>query len=208
MALSARIDYAERIPEGERVSDGSLLRDVLTRWWIPAVRGVVAILFGIAAWLWPRSTLGILVTLFGAFALVDGALAALNGLRSRWWPMLALGLLGIAVGVFTFLRPRITVLILLYTLAAWAIGRGVMEIAAAIRLRKEMTGEWLLMLAGFASIVFGGLVIAFPRAGALSLVWVIGGYALVVGVLSLGLALKMRREAGRGRSPYSAAAVS
>jgi uncharacterized membrane protein HdeD (DUF308 family) len=180
------------------VTDGSMLTDILTRWWIPAARGVVAILFGIGAWLWPGLTLGILVTLFGAFALVDGLLAAINGVRSRWWSMLALGLVGIAAGVFTFFFPRITTLILLYTIAVWAIGRGVMEIVAAIRLRKEMTGESLLMLAGLASVVFGGLVLAFPRAGALSLVWVIGGYSLVIGVLSIGLALKMRREAGRG----------
>lgn len=173
--------------------------DMLARnWWILAVRGVAAILFGIAAFLWPDITLLVLVLLFGAYALVDGIFAVIAGIaarreQERWWMMILNGLAGIAIGVLTLLWPGITALVLLYFIAAWAILTGVFEIAAAIRLRREIEGEWLLALAGITSVIFGILLVALPGPGALALTWLIGAYALVFGILMLVLAFRLRR---------------
>ena len=107
--------------------------------------------------------------------------------------MILNGLAGIAIGVLTLLWPGITALVLLYFIAAWAILTGVFEIAAAIRLRREIEGEWLLALAGITSVIFGILLVALPGPGALALTWLIGAYALVFGILMLVLAFRLRR---------------
>ena len=175
---------------------------VLARnWWALALRGLTAILFGIAALVVPHIALVVLIALFGAYALVDGVFAIVSAVRAaerhmRWWPLLVEGLAGIVVGVLTFVWPGLTALVLLYFIASWALVTGVFEILAAIRLRQEITGEWLLALTGVLSVVFGLLLIIFPWAGALTVVWLIGIYALVFGVLLVGLALRLR-----GRSP-------
>jgi uncharacterized membrane protein HdeD (DUF308 family) len=166
-------------------------------WWIFALRGVAAILFGIAAFLWPGITVTVLVLLFGAYVLVDGIFNLIAGIqargeRERWWVMILLGLAGIALGVLTFLWPDVTALVLLYFIAAWAIVTGVLEIAAAIRLRKEIEGEWLMALAGIASVIFGILLMVLPGPGAIALIWLIAAYAIVVGVLLLVLAFRLR----------------
>ena len=172
--------------------------DTLSRyWWLLAVRGVAAILFGIAAFLWPSITLTVLVLLFGAYSLVDGIFAVIAGIaarkeQERWWMMILEGLAGIVIGVITFLYPSITALVLLYFIAAWSIVTGAFEVAAAVRLRKEIEGEWLLGLAGFASIIFGILLIVLPGPGALAVIWLIGSYAIVFGVLMLVLAFRIR----------------
>src|SRR6266540_4229227 len=161
----------------------------LTRsWWILAIRGIAAILFGIAAFVWPSITLAALVLLFGAYALVDGIFAVIAGIsvrkeQERWWMMILEGVAGIVIGVLTFLYPGITALVLLYFIAAWSIVTGAFEIAAAIRLRREIEGEWLLGLAGFASLLFGVLLVILPGPGAL---------ALIFGVLMLILAFRLR----------------
>jgi len=166
-------------------------------WWVLAIRGVAAILFGIAAFVWPDITLAALVLLFGAYALVDGIFAVINGFsvrkeNERWWMVILEGLAGIIFGVLTFLWPSITALVLLYFIAAWSILTGAFEIAAAIRLRREIEGEWLLGLAGCASILFGIILIIVPGPGAIALIWVIGSYALIFGVLLLVLAFRLR----------------
>ncbi len=166
-------------------------------WWVLAIRGVAAILFGVAAFVWPAITLTVLVLLFGAYALVDGIFAVIAGITARkeeerWWMMVLEGLAGIVIGVVTFLYPNITALALLYFIAAWSILTGVFEIAGAIRLRKEIEGEWLLALAGVASIIFGVLLVIQPGAGALALIWLIGAYAIVFGILMLVLAFRLR----------------
>lgn len=172
---------------------------VLARnWALVAVRGVVALLFGLFAIAQPGITLAALVTLFGAFALVDGMVAVWSALfhrrgETRWFALLIGGIAGIGIGILTFLMPAITALILLYLIAAWAIIHGMVEIAMAIQLRKVLTGEWLLALAGVLSVVFGLFLVAFPGAGALAVTLWIGAWAVVLGVVVIALAFRLRR---------------
>lgn len=175
----------------------------LTRyWWAVALRGAVAILFGLLALIWPSITLIVLVALFGAYALVDGIIglgtAFLGGGdrsrdRSRRGWLIVEGIAGIILGVVTFAWPGITALVLLWVIAAWALATGVLEIVAAIRLRYEIEGEWLLAVSGVLSILFGILLIVWPAAGALALVVLIGIYAIVFGAVLVGLGLRLRR---------------
>jgi uncharacterized membrane protein HdeD (DUF308 family) len=166
-------------------------------WWALVLRGIAAILFGILAFVWPHITLTALVFLFGAYALVDGAFAIIAGIKShgefkRWWVLLIEGILSVIAGVLAFMLPGITALILLMIIAAWSIATGVFEIAAAIQMRKYITGEWMLVLAGIASLLFGIALFVNPAVGALAVVWLIGIYAIVFGVLLLGLGFKLR----------------
>lgn len=175
---------------------------VMTRnWWALALRGLVAVLFAVAAFLWPGITLWALVTLFGAYALVDGIFALVSAFsrdtdRRRWWALLLEGIVGIGVGVVTFIWPGLTAFGLLYLIAFWAIVTGVFEVITAIRLRHEITNEWLMALIGVLSIAFGILLAVFPMAGALSVVWLIGAYAFAAGVLMIALAFKLRSMRG------------
>ncbi len=175
-------------------------------WWALAIRGLAAITFGIAAFVVPHIALAVLVALFGAYALVDGLFAVVSAVgaaerHARWWPLLVEGLAGLIVGVLTFVWPGLTALLLLYIIACWAILTGVFEIVAALRLRREVTGEWLLGLTGILSLLFGLLLVAFPGTGALTVVWLIGAYALVFGVVLVGLALRLRRWHQQGILP-------
>lgn len=176
----------------------SQLTSVLARsWWLLVLRGLAALIFGALTWLVPGISLASLVLLFGAYSLADGVLSlwtAFAGPRNHdsWWPLLLGGLVGIGVGVLTFAAPAVTALALLIYIAAWAVATGVLEIVAAIHLRREIEGEWVLILAGLASVAFGVLIMAHPGAGALALLWLIGSYAMVFGVLLLVLAFKAR----------------
>jgi uncharacterized membrane protein HdeD (DUF308 family) len=176
---------------------------VLARnWWALALRGLFAILFGVAAFAWPSLTLAALVILFGAYALVDGVFALIAAVRAaeaheRWWLFVLEGLAGIIVGIITFVWPGITALVLLYLIAWWALVTGVLEIAAAIRLRRVIRREWTLVLGGLASVIFGLLLLYRPGAGALAVIWLIGIYALVFGVLFLMLGFRLRGHAGQ-----------
>lgn len=165
-------------------------------WWALVLRGIAAILFGVLAFVWPAITLTALVFLWGAYALVDGIFALAAGIKTygenkRWWVLLLEGLLSIVAGVLAFVIPGITALVLLILIASWAIVTGVFEIAAAIQLRKYITGEWLLALAGVASVLFGLALLFNPLAGALAVVWIIGAYAIVFGVLLIALGLRL-----------------
>jgi uncharacterized membrane protein HdeD (DUF308 family) len=171
--------------------------DSLSRnWWAVSLRGLAGILFGIITFFAPGISLAALVLLFGAYAFADGVLATITAIRrrgaDRWWLLLFNGLVGIAAGILTLLWPGITALALLYVIAAWALVTGVLEIAAAIRLRKAITGEWLLALSGVLSIALGVMLVLWPGTGALAIVIWIGAYALVFGVLLLALGLRLR----------------
>ncbi len=160
-----------------------------------ALRGLVAVVVGLAVLFFPRITLDTLVLLFGAYALLDGvfAIAAATANRvaeERTWELLG-GITGVVAGVATFLWPNITALVLLYLIAAWAIVTGILEILAASELHKEIECEWLLALSGLASLVFGVLVALRPQAGGLALTWLLGLYAIVSGMLILLFASRL-----------------
>ncbi|NGT16242.1 HdeD family acid-resistance protein [Achromobacter insolitus] len=168
-------------------------------WGWVALRGVVAILFGLMALLMPAITLSALVLVWGAFALVDGVLALVAGVRIRdngkpLWALIVVGLLGIAAGIVTFVYPGLTALVLLYIIAIWALVSGVFQIVAAIRFRKDIRNEWLLGLSGLVSILFGGMMIMQPGAGALALVWVIGLYAVFFGILLVVFSFRLKQH--------------
>ncbi len=177
-----------------------MLAFLQNNWWVLVVRGVAAIAFGVLAFAWPGLALAALVLLWGAYALVDGifgVIATFKGPNTGgfpWW-MLVTGVVGIVAGIFTFVAPGVTAIALLYLIAAFAIVRGVMEIAAAIRLRKEIDNEWLLILAGVVSVIFGVVLFLFPGAGALALILWIPAFAIVIGVLEIVLGFKLRNRA-------------
>jgi uncharacterized membrane protein HdeD (DUF308 family) len=175
-----------------------MLERLTRNWWLLVVRGVAAVLFGLLALIWPDVTLTALVLLFGAYALVDGvatigvALAG-RGIAGGERVWLALeGLLGVAAGILTFIWPGITGLVLLWLIAFWALVTGVIEIVAAIRLRRELDNEWLLILGGVASLLFGLVLVFRPGTGALAVAWLIGLYALLFGAVLIALGLRLR----------------
>jgi uncharacterized membrane protein HdeD (DUF308 family) len=165
-------------------------------WWAVTLRGVVAIIFGILAFVMPGVTLAALIVLFGAYALVDGVfnvIAAVSGHGgARWWTLLVAGLVGIAAGLVTFFMPGLTALTLVYVIAVWAIVIGVLEIVAAVRLRAQITNEWWLGLSGVLSILFGIVVMVAPGAGALAMVLWIGAYAVIYGIALTVLGVQLR----------------
>jgi uncharacterized membrane protein HdeD (DUF308 family) len=167
-------------------------------WWTLVLRGVAALLFGVLTFLLPGITVAALVLLFGAFAFVDGVFNIVDAFarvsrRGRRWAAFFQGLAGITAGLITFFMPGLTMLALVSLVAAWALLTGAFEIVAALRLRKLLTNEWLLVLSGILSIGLGVALILFPLAGMVALVWWIGAYAMVMGVLLLALGFKLRR---------------
>jgi uncharacterized membrane protein HdeD (DUF308 family) len=149
-------------------------------WWLLLLRGVAAIIFGVLAFAWPGVTLLTLILFYGAFALADGVLAIIAAITGgapgpRWW-------------------LAIVALVLLFFIAGWAIATGVFQIIGAIQLRKEIDNEWLLILGGIISVLFGIGVMVAPGAGALALIWVIGTYAIIIGVLYVALAFRLKKH--------------
>lgn len=183
------------------------LSDLARHWWAVVLRGVAAVVFGILAFIWPGLTLAVLVLLWGAYALIDGILDLIYAFRmggsQRWAPLLE-GIAGILAGVLTFVWPGITALVLLYFIAAWAIITGLFEIVQAIRLRQEIHGEWLLVLGGIASVVLGIILLVAPGAGAVALIWAIGGYAIIFGLLLIALGFRLRGFHQQRRAPLPA----
>lgn len=178
-------------------------------WWAIALRGAAAILFGIMAFIWPAITILALVYLFAAYSLVDGIFSIIHGVRMRgadrqWWVFLVEGIAGILFAVLAVAWPGVTALVLLYLIAAWAIVTGVFEIVAAIRLRQEINNEWLLVLSGVLSVIFGLLLVFQPGAGALAVIWLIASYAIVGGIVLLILGFRLRGMRGQATSPASA----
>lgn len=176
-----------------------LLHTLAKNWWALALRGLAAIVFGILAFAWPGITIVSLVILYGAYALVDGVFsifAAIGGgtPAPRWW-LAVVGILGILAGLIAFINPVLVGLYLLWFIGAWAIVSGVFEIIGAIRLRKEIDNEWMLILHGLISVLFGIMLFAWPVTSALALIWVIGAYAIAAGVLMIVLAFRLKGHA-------------
>jgi uncharacterized membrane protein HdeD (DUF308 family) len=175
----------------------SILDAFAKNWWVLLIRGILAVLFGIMAFTLPDLTLVTLVLLYGVYAFADGLTAIFVGGSARAWWFVLLGVLGVIVGVFTFIYPGITAVALLYLIAAWAVVRGVFEIVTAIKLRKEISNEWLLVIAGVLSVLFGVALVANPAAGVLAVVWIIGTYAFIFGLMMIVLAFRLRGLSGR-----------
>ena len=173
-----------------------MLEAMTRNWWAVGLRGVFAILFGIAAIAWPGAALWALIIIFGAYALVDGVFALVEAVmhwrESRRWPLLIEGVIGIILGAIALVTPVIAVLAWVYVIAAWAIVTGVLEIVNAIHLRKHISGEIWMLLSGLISIVFGLLLTFWPLEGALAITWLIGIYAVIFGIFLLVLAFKLK----------------
>lgn len=180
----------------------NLAATLADRWWVLLLRGMVAVLFGVLTFVQPGISLATLVLLFGAFVFADGVLRTWTAIehrhdRDNWGLLLIGGLLGIGIGVMTWFLPGVTALTLLVYIAVWAIASGVLELATAIRLRKEIEGEWMLALSGLVSVAFGVVLVARPAVGALAVLWLIATYAIVYGVALVALSFRLRGFAHR-----------
>ena len=174
-----------------------LLETLKRHWWVPVLRGIAAIIFGIIAFIYPGLTLTVLVILFGAWVLVDGVFRVVGAIGHRasdpdWGWQLVIGILGIVIGFLTFRAPGVTALALVIYIAAWALMIGVTEIVVAIKLRREIKGEWFLILMGLLSIIFAVILLWNPIPGALALVWLIASYAVVFGILAIMFGFRLR----------------
>ena len=173
-----------------------MLQSMARSWWVWLLRGIAAIVFGIIAFVSPAATLLALVIVFGIYAIFDGVLAVVTAFQIRevakhWWVVLLEGLAGILFGIIALVYPLITAGALLLLIAFWAVVTGIMEIIAAIRLRREITNEWSLILTGIFSVILGVMLFVFPGAG-LALVWTIGLYAVFFGVLMIIFGFEVR----------------
>jgi uncharacterized membrane protein HdeD (DUF308 family) len=181
------------------LSDRPMLHALAKNWWLLLLRGIAAIVFGVLAFVWPGLTLVTLILFYGAFALVDGVIALVAAFTGgakplpTWW-LVIVGLLGIAAGIATFAMPGITAIVLILFMGGWALAHGILEIIGAIRLRKEIDNEWMLILSGGVSVLFGLIVLIAPGAGALGLVWAIAAYSIVFGISFVALSLRLRNH--------------
>lgn len=179
------------------------MKELLMRsWWMLALRGTIAVVFGILALLWPGLTLLLLVAMFAAYAVLGGAVSVVAAVKNRksdngWWLILLLGLISIVAGVIAIFYPALTALALVLIMGANALITGVLDIAVGIRLRNAVRGAWLLFLAGIAAIVFGVFVFIAPGAGALALVWLVSFYAIFTGTVLIAFAFRARTWANR-----------
>jgi uncharacterized membrane protein HdeD (DUF308 family) len=178
----------------------AVLHGLARNWWLLLLRGIAAIVFGVLAIAWPGITIISLVIVYGAYALVDGlfslyaAIRGGDGAAPRWW-LAVVGVAGVLAGLISFAMPALVALWLLVLIGAWAIVSGIFEIVGAIRLRKEIDNEWMLILHGVISVIFGALLMAMPVTGALAMVWVIGAYAIAAGVILSVLAFRLKKHA-------------
>ena len=180
-----------------------MLEALARNWWLLLLRGVAAIALGVLMLLWPGVTLVVLVLFCGAYALVDGVLALVAAVKGgtaapRAWLVIA-GMAGITVGVLTAVWPAMTAVVLVSIIGAWALANGVLQIVAAIRLRKEIEEEWLLVAGGVVAVLLGLVLLARPDAGALAIALVVAVFAIVYGLLLASFACTMRWRAGASR---------
>jgi uncharacterized membrane protein HdeD (DUF308 family) len=175
-----------------------MLPTVSGNWWALAVRGVAAVLFGLAALIWPGLTLAVLIIFYGAYALLDGVFAIVAGLRAgsgtHRWLLLAEGALGILTGLIAVFWPGVTAVFLLYIIAFWAIFGGLLKIFGAVLLRREIDNEWTMALSGALWVLLGIVLFVLPGAGVLSLAWLIGIFALGAGITQIVLAFRVRGQ--------------
>ncbi|UTF61843.1 HdeD family acid-resistance protein [Gilvimarinus sp. DA14] len=174
-----------------------LTQAIASNWWMLLLRGLFAIAFGLCAWFLPGVSLAVLIIMFGAFSLADGVVGiwmAFSGRQQNdhWWVLLLWAISSLLVGLCALFAPGVTAVVLLWLIAAWSIIVGVLQIAAAIRLRQELQGEWRLVLSGALGVLFGVALFAWPGAGILTLLWLIGAFAVLIGVLLVILAFKVR----------------
>ncbi|HEY5340594.1 MAG TPA: HdeD family acid-resistance protein [Candidatus Aquilonibacter sp.] len=177
-----------------------MLRVLTRNWWAVLLRGIAAVIFGLLAFFWPGVTGLVLVLLFGAYAFVDGLFAIVAAVRAaeaheRWLAFGVEGLIGLIIAAITFFHPAITAIALYWTIAVWAVLTGILELVAAFQLRKMVPGEWLLALGGIASVAFGILLVVYPLLGVITVIYLIGAYALIFGVILIGLSLRLRGHA-------------
>lgn len=180
-----------------------MIGDVTPHWWALALRGLLGIVIGLVAFFMPVVTLAALTLLFGAYALIDGILSLVAAFHAsrvhrHWWALALEGIVGIGAAAITVLWPAVTLFTLIYLIAAWAVVTGILEIAAAIRLRKAIAHEWLLGIAGAASVLFGVLLFGAPGPGSIVIAWWIGAYAMIFGVIMLALSFRVRHWEGHG----------
>jgi uncharacterized membrane protein HdeD (DUF308 family) len=174
-----------------------MIETLKRHWWVPVLRGIAATVFGIIAFVYPGLTVATLVLFFGAWVLIDGIFRVVGAIGQRvsdpdWGWHIVIGILGIIVGLLTFHAPQITALALVIYIAAWALMIGATEIAFAIKLRREIKGEWFLILMGLASIIFAILLLWNPIAGAAAVIWLIAWYAVVLGILAIFFGFRLR----------------
>jgi uncharacterized membrane protein HdeD (DUF308 family) len=169
-----------------------------SKWWVLLFRGILAVLFGIAAFALPGLTLVTLVLLYGVYALADGLTALWVGGSARAWSLALLGVIGVIIGICTFIYPGITAVVLLYIIAFWGIVRGVGDLITAYLLRKDLKNVSELVIAGLVSLFFGVWLLVNPARGALAMLWLIGGYAIIFGVVMVVHALRLRRAVPEG----------
>jgi uncharacterized membrane protein HdeD (DUF308 family) len=174
-----------------------MLHALARNWWALLLRGIAAVIFGLVAFFWPGATGVVLVLLFGAYAFVDGVFALISAIRAaesheRWIAFALEGLIGLIIAAITFFNPAVTAIVLYWMIAVWAVLTGIMELIAASQLRKLVPNEFLLILGGLASIAFGILMVVYPLVGAITVIYLIGAYAIIFGVVMIGFSLRLR----------------
>ncbi|HTV73710.1 MAG TPA: HdeD family acid-resistance protein [Candidatus Acidoferrales bacterium] len=174
-----------------------MLERLSRNWWLLGLRGLVSILLGIVAFLWPGVTFFVLIAFFAAYMFVAGIFTLVAAFhfndQPTPWPVLVIeGIAGLAIGIITFFWPGITALAAIYTIAVWAVITGILQLVMAVRVRRELPDEILLILAGIASIIFGAVCAAAPLLGLLVYMWILGTYAIIFGILLLVFAVRVR----------------
>ena len=182
--------------------DNYLATVLAKSWWLMLLRGLIAIVFAAVIWIYPELSLEVLILCFGAYCLVDGVFAcgsafSLRNDQEHWWALLIEGLLGIVIGLLALLMPGVTALALLFYIAIWAVAVGVLRIIMAIRLRKEIQGEWIMIISGIISVLFGLVLITQPTAGIFAILWVVAAFSLVGGLMLVALSFRARFFSGQ-----------
>jgi uncharacterized membrane protein HdeD (DUF308 family) len=187
---------------GSAVVASRVLPALAHHWWVFLLRGVVGVAFGLVAFFYPVATLYTFIVFYAVFSIVDGVFAFVSAVRGkenmgpRWWLAL-IGILGVVAGLAAYLWPGFTAIALLTLIGIWALVNGVVEIVGAIRLRAEIDNEWLLLIHGILSVLFGLIVLARPSGGALALIWFIAAFALVSGSVLIVLSFRLKGLASK-----------